>query len=111
MLPVLASLACVACVVALLAALRRGSPGRVPAKLAASACFVAVPLAGGAAFGRYEGLVLAGLVLGAFGDAALLGKSRRALLVGLLFFLAGHLAYVLAFVPESRASGLGLGVG
>jgi uncharacterized membrane protein YhhN len=38
--------------------------------------------------------MFAGLVLGAIGDVALLGRSKRAFLAGLGAFLLGHLAYV-----------------
>ncbi len=48
-----------------------------------------------ASFSRH---VLIGLVLGAVGDVALLGKSQRAFLGGLTAFLLGHLAYVIACI-------------
>lgn len=41
--------------------------------------------------------ILAGLVLGAVGDVALMSRSSRSFLVGLVSFLLGHLAYVVAF--------------
>jgi uncharacterized membrane protein YhhN len=41
--------------------------------------------------------VLAGLVLGAAGDVALLFSGQAAFLAGLSAFLAGHIAYVVAF--------------
>ncbi len=44
----------------------------------------------------YAQWVLAGLVLGALGDVALLSKSSKGFLLGLVNFLLGHLAYVVA---------------
>jgi uncharacterized membrane protein YhhN len=41
--------------------------------------------------------LLAGLCLGFVGDVLLIGKSQRALLLGLGSFLLGHLAYLAAF--------------
>lgn len=42
-------------------------------------------------------LVIVGLVLGWFGDIALLGRGTRSFLVGLALFLIGHLSYILWF--------------
>jgi uncharacterized membrane protein YhhN len=52
-------------------------------------------------FGRqmlagYQRFILIGLVLGAIGDIALLGTSSRAFMAGLVAFLLGHAAYVVA---------------
>lgn len=44
----------------------------------------------------YARVILVGLVFGAIGDIALLGRSSRAFLAGLVAFLIGHLAYVAA---------------
>ncbi len=71
-------------------------------KLAASACFVALPLVGDAfASTRHDnGLafwLMIGLVLGAIGDAALLSHGSTGFLLGLGAFLLGHLAYVVGF--------------
>ncbi len=52
----------------------------------------------------YARVILVGLVFGAIGDIALLGRSSRAFLGGLVAFLIGHLAYVAAacvLVPPS----------
>lgn len=95
------TIGCGLAVVALLVCEATGR-GRGPAKITASACFVAVPLAGGADLAStYTLLIVAGLICGALGDVALLGDSRRALLRGLLLFLFGHLAYVAAFAPTA----------
>ena len=69
---------------------------RAVSKTAASAAFVTLGalLYGGGSYGQ---LIVAGLVLGAGGDLALLGKSNKAFLAGLGLFLFGHLAYVAAF--------------
>ena len=45
----------------------------------------------------YGKLVFAGLVLGALGDVFLLGSARQFFIGGLVSFLLGHLAYVVAF--------------
>lgn len=71
-------------------------------KLAASACFVALPLVGNAfSSTRHDnGLaiwLMIGLVLGAIGDAALLSHGSTGFLLGLGAFLLGHLAYVVGF--------------
>jgi uncharacterized membrane protein YhhN len=69
---------------------------RAVAKTAASAAFVTLGLVLYTG-GTYGQLVVAGLILGAGGDVALLGKSTKAFLAGLGLFLLGHLAYVAAF--------------
>jgi len=65
---------------------------RIASKLIASAAFVALGTMG--IHGGFGTWMFAGLVLGAVGDAALLGRGKRAFLVGLGAFLLGHLAYV-----------------
>ncbi|MCU0977319.1 MAG: lysoplasmalogenase [Steroidobacteraceae bacterium] len=45
----------------------------------------------------YDWLVVAALLLSAVGDVALIPASRRWFLAGLVAFLLGHVAYVLAF--------------
>jgi uncharacterized membrane protein YhhN len=45
----------------------------------------------------YDWLILAGLVLAAVGDVALLYRSKRAFLFGLIAFLMGHVLYAVAF--------------
>ncbi|MEO8704701.1 MAG: lysoplasmalogenase [Kofleriaceae bacterium] len=76
---------------------------RIAAKIIASAAFVvlAAPAAHHGAFGHW---VFAGLVLGAIGDVALLGRSKTAFLAGLVAFLFGHLAYIFA-IAELEAPG------
>lgn len=75
-----------------------GNRVRLVAKPAASACFVAAALIEGATDSGYGQWVLAGLVLSAVGDVALLWRSSTFFLVGLGSFLLGHVAYATAFV-------------
>ena len=65
------------------------------AKLLASAGFVSVALIGGAgwSYGRW---IAAGLALGALGDAALLGRKRRAFVAGMILFALDHLCVMRA---------------
>lgn len=92
------TVACAACCAALVWAEYTGNRGlRIAAKLCASAAFVAL----GVALARpnpsfYVAGVLIGLLFGAIGDAALLGKGKRMFLLGLVAFLIGHVLYVLA---------------
>jgi uncharacterized membrane protein YhhN len=66
-------------------------------KTAASLSFVLLALAVGALrAGAFGGFVFAGLVLAAGGDVALAVPGKRAFLVGLVLFLLGHVAYVVA---------------
>lgn len=76
----------------------QGNRVRLVAKPAASACFVAAALIEGATDSGYGQWVLAGLVLSAVGDVALLWRSSTFFLVGLGSFLLGHVAYATAFV-------------
>lgn len=76
---------------------------RVVTKLVASLAFVVLGTAAfeldpargdpAPAFARW---MFVGLVFGALGDAALLGRGKRWFLAGLVAFLIGHLAYVVA---------------
>jgi uncharacterized membrane protein YhhN len=84
----------------LVVAERRGMAAlRIAAKLVASAMFVAVgvdALEAGHDVGHahFAEAIVAGLVLGAIGDACLLAADKRWFLAGLGTFLLGHLAYV-----------------
>lgn len=105
--------ACVAatalCVAALLLAEWRGHRlGVWVAKPLASLGFVLLALALGAAETGYGRLVLLALCLSLLGDVLLVPRGARAAFVlGLLAFLAGHVAYAAAFASRERA---GLGV-
>jgi uncharacterized membrane protein YhhN len=50
---------------------------------------------------RYDWLVVAGLVLSAAGDLALIPRSRRSFLAGLVAFLLAHVAYTIAFAEQA----------
>ncbi|NOZ77683.1 MAG: lysoplasmalogenase [Acidobacteria bacterium] len=68
---------------------------RAPAKIAASAVFVAVGVARYSSGHPYDAWLVLGLVLGAIGDVLLL--LPRGFLAGLVVFLLGHAAYIVAF--------------
>ncbi|MGN6108134.1 MAG: lysoplasmalogenase family protein [Kofleriaceae bacterium] len=97
-----ATIVCAIACLALCAAEWRGlARMRIASKLTASAAFVVLgvlALCGTNDPPRddFRRWILIGLVLGAVGDAALLGRGARAFLIGLGAFLAGHLAYVVA---------------
>jgi uncharacterized membrane protein YhhN len=81
-------------------------PGlRAVSKPVASAGFIVAALGFGALESRYGKVVLAGLVLGAIGDVCLLRTAKTFFTAGLVAFLLGHLAYLLAFgsLPLSQA--------
>lgn len=84
-----------ACSILVLAEYKKWRLVRIAAKTIASLAFINVGVLAGAGtdFARW---VWIGLVLGAVGDVALLGKGDRPFLVGLGAFLLGHLAYVVA---------------
>lgn len=94
-----ATLLCAFALIGLLLAERKGDRrGRYLTKPLASAAFILVAWAQGALTGSVYGQwVLFGLVLGAVGDVALMFPSDRGFLGGLVAFLLGHLAYVVAF--------------
>lgn len=78
----------------------RGNQLRLAAKPTASLCFIAAALLAGAVDSGYGQWVLAGLVLSAIGDVALLWRSSKLFLLGLGSFLLGHVAYVAAFATR-----------
>ncbi len=81
---------------------------RYVSKPLASACFVLLALVladGGSTEYLYGLCIVVGLSLGAIGDVALMFKGQRSFLLGLVSFLFGHAAYVLAcalLVPPSE---------
>ncbi len=110
-LGLIATAACLAALALLVAAeVRRDRAARMRWKPLASIAFVAIPLVTGALGGDGRGAevarwIAAGLVLGAVGDVLLMFEAERAFLGGLVAFLLGHLAYVVAFarlVPPGR---------
>lgn len=89
-------------------------PGvRAVAKPFASFGFIVAALGFGALASRYGKVVLAGLVLGAFGDVFLLRTEKKFFMAGLVSFLLGHVAYVVAFgaLPVGLAATLVAGAG
>ncbi len=73
-------------------------PGlRALGKPFASLGFLVAAVGFGAFESLYGQIIFAGLVLGALGDVFLLGKSQAAFVAGLVSFLLGHVAYVIAF--------------
>ncbi len=93
----------------------RAHPRRI-GKPVASAGFIVAAIGFGALESRYGNIVLAGLVLGAIGDVCLLGSGKKAFIAGLVSFLLGHVAYVVAFstlpmsVPEAFLAAAALAV-
>jgi uncharacterized membrane protein YhhN len=86
----------------------KGLPGvRALGKPFASLGFIVAAIGFGALESRYGNIILFGLILGAIGDVCLLGKAKKFFIAGLVSFLFGHVAYVVAFsslaisVPET----------
>jgi uncharacterized membrane protein YhhN len=91
-----ATIQCVyACALLLFAEVRGLVRLRIVTKTVASFDFVAVGLIAhdGSAYAQW---IVVGLVLGAVGDVCFLGAGRRWFTIGLVAFLFGHLAYVVA---------------
>lgn len=84
-----------ACCVLVFAEWRHDKRLRMVAKTIASSAFIVVGLVAitGTAYSRW---IVVGLCFGAAGDIALLGASSRAFLIGLVAFLFGHIAYIVA---------------
>jgi uncharacterized membrane protein YhhN len=70
---------------------------RAVSKPFASLGFIVAAIGFGALESRYGNIVLIGLILGAVGDVCLLGKAKKFFITGLVSFLLGHVAYVVAF--------------
>jgi len=87
----------------------RERPAQFVAKPLASLGFVMIGLSGAPLDTRYGALVLAGLVLAAIGDIALM--YERWFLAGLGSFALGHLAYIGAFTTVATPGALSLLVG
>ena len=79
----------------------RHSRIRYLAKPLASAGFVTVGILALDLDSIYGVTILTGLMLGAAGDVALMGRSDRNFLIGLGAFLAGHIALTIGFVSEA----------
>ncbi len=79
---------------------RETAPVIYISKPLASLAFILVAVTGGALGDTrtpYSTWLVIGLVLGAGGDVALMLPGKRAFLIGLVLFLLGHIAYVVAF--------------
>ncbi|MBT8197183.1 MAG: lysoplasmalogenase [Acidimicrobiia bacterium] len=96
---------CGLAVVALVMAERHHGRARIPAKIVASSCFVAVAAVNGAADTTFGTWIIIGLALSWLGDVSLLGGGRGPFALGLTFFLTAHLAYVVAFVVRPAGEG------
>ncbi|MEM8609013.1 MAG: lysoplasmalogenase [Myxococcota bacterium] len=84
--------------VSLLFAERNAQGGlRAASKTFASLGFLVAAVGFGAFDSFYGRVVFVGLALGALGDVCLLGKGEKAFVAGLVAFLLGHVAYVVAF--------------
>jgi uncharacterized membrane protein YhhN len=70
-------------------------------KPVASLGFLVAAIGFGAFDSDYGRIVFVGLVFGAFGDVFLLGRARGFFIAGLVSFLLGHVAYVVAFASLS----------
>ena len=95
---VLASVCAAACIVLVGALLLDNHAVAAVAKLVASSAFVLLAVFAGALASGYGKVVLLGLVLSWFGDAFLIGASKRWFLLGLVSFLLAHIAYTTAFI-------------
>ncbi|MEM7136812.1 MAG: lysoplasmalogenase [Myxococcota bacterium] len=81
----------------LLAEWRAAPTLRAFSKTGASIGFLVAAVGFGAFESWYGQVVFVGLALGAIGDVCLLGSGRFAFMAGLVSFLLGHVAYVVAF--------------
>jgi uncharacterized membrane protein YhhN len=99
MLVALTIICAVSCLVLVGAEIKHNDKVRAISKFLGSGSFVMIGLEALHASAAHESFarwILIGLVLGAIGDIALLGRSNAAFLGGLVAFLGGHLAYVVA---------------
>lgn len=101
---------CAAFVLATLLARTAGwRRGELVAKGLASAAFLAHDVVVAHPWGAAGGAVFAGLVCGAVGDLALVGRSAAAFRFGLVAFLLGHLAYGVACLAAGVSAWAALG--
>jgi len=99
MLIALTIICAVSCLALVGAEIKRNDKIRIAAKVMASGAFVMIGLEAlhaSAAHGSFATWILIGLVLGAVGDIVMLGRSNAAFLGGLVAFLGGHIAYIVA---------------
>ena len=74
----------------------------------ASTAFVAAAIANGAHRTPYGAAVLAGLAFSWWGDVLLISRAKRVFLAGLVAFLLGHVAYLVAFARRGVSVGVTL---
>ncbi len=84
---------------------RRLAVVKAISKTVASLGFLVAAFGFGAFDSTYGQLVFLGLFLGAIGDVCLLSDARKLFVAGLVVFLLGHLAYVIAFASLGIAIG------
>lgn len=89
---------------------------RAAGKPFASLGFLVAAAGFGAFESNYGRIVFLGLVLGALGDVFLLGRARQFFVAGLVSFLLGHVAYVVAFaslgmsLPQTLAAAVAIAI-
>ena len=76
---------------------------RAVGKPFASLGFLVAAIGFGAFDSRYGAIIFVGLVLGALGDVFLLGRAKQFFIGGLISFLLGHVAYVVALFAIGSA--------
>lgn len=86
---------------------RRPMQKRLP-KMIASTAFIAVALAVGALDSTFGRIMVVGLALSWFGDLFLTFNGRGPFVAGLVAFLLGHVAYVIAFFNRGTDDSLWL---
>jgi uncharacterized membrane protein YhhN len=99
MLIMLTAICAVSCLALVGAEIMGNDKIRMISKFMASGAFVMIGLEAlhaSAAHQSFATWILIGLVLGAIGDIFLLGRSNAAFLGGLVAFLGGHIAYIVA---------------
>ncbi|MDJ0924631.1 MAG: lysoplasmalogenase [Acidimicrobiia bacterium] len=74
-------------------------------KMVASTAFIAVAVSAGALDTTFGRIMVAGLVLSWFGDLFLTYYGRGPFVAGLVAFLAGHVAYTIAFSNRGLGDG------
>ncbi|MDJ0498255.1 MAG: lysoplasmalogenase [Acidimicrobiia bacterium] len=77
-------------------------------KMVASTAFIAVALAVGALDSSFGRIMVVGLTLSWFGDLFLTYAGRGPFVAGLVAFLGGHVAYVIAFLNRGTDESLWL---
>ncbi len=96
-MPVIFTLICLAALAVLLYFEAQRPRYRRYPKMVASTAFIAVAIAVGALDTTFGTIIVVGLILSWFGDLFLAIDGRGPFVAGLVAFLAGHVAYVLAF--------------